>query len=546
MPINHDKTGRRQADSRSMCFELARSGISLPLIFTPQFIACDEECIRIIRGESELEAPRNDKRFKDPIWRRNAIYRASMQAYLTWCNNLKDQISKVAINDYQRKLLETAVQQLTQKLAPDINPGHSPVQHAYESRGASLVHDLHRMTHDLLTHSLPAHHNTRKKLKAGKYIAATPGAVIHRSKMLELIQYTPLSTEVFHTPLLIIPSPVNRFYLCDLHEKNSLVHYLLRQGFQVYTLSWRNPLIAHKHWNLECYINETICSINELTFLTGQPSINLMGFAAGGLLTAITSSLLAHHSDASGSTNPINSATLAITSLQTFLGSQVGPHLDDNLINAAKTLAQLHDVSDAKELAGNFAWLCPNHLLWNPLVSNYYHGEASAEDDLFYWNNDTQRTTAGLYCDFLSLTNDNPLLEPNKLSFCGIPLDLKNVQCDTYTLAGSCDHITPWESSYQSCLALGGKREFVLVNRGHSRSLVCPIGSTETSYYTHTDITSNSDDWLSEATQHAGTWWPHWSSWLAQRSGEKHPPPRQLGDEHHPKLAPAPGRYVFE
>lgn len=542
MPDYHEKSGARLVGSRAMCYELAHSGLSLPLIFTPQFVACDEEFIRIIRGQSELEAERSDNRFKDPLWRSNPIYRASMQAYLAWCQHLNQQIKEIALNDFQRELLENAVELLSERLAPENNPGNSPVQHAYESRGASLVHDLHRMTHDLLTHTLPAHQNARKHFKAGKHIATTPGSVIYQTKMLELIHYTPLTTEVYKRPLLIIPSPVNRFYLCDLHQKNSLVHYLLKQGFQVYSLSWRNPLIAHKHWDLESYVNETINSINELVALSGQSSVNLMGFAAGGMLTAIVSSLFSHACDATGATNPVNSATLAITSLQTFLASQIGPRLDEPLMQAAKTLAQLHDVTDAKELASNFAWLCPNHLLWNPLVSNYYHGEESAENDLFYWNNDTQRTTAGLYSDFLSMTNDNPLLEPNKLTFCGIPLDLKNIQCDTYTLAGSCDHITPWESCYQSCMALGGQRQFVLVNRGHARSLVCPIDAEDTCYYTHSDIINNADDWLCEATQHDGSWWPHWRDWLSKRSGERRPP----DNRQSPILGPAPGRYVFE
>ncbi|EGG98630.1 hypothetical protein imdm_2102 [gamma proteobacterium IMCC2047] len=231
MPDYHGKSGARLVGSRAMCYELAHSGLSLPLIFTPQFVACDEEFIRIIRGQSELEAERSDNRFKDPLWRSNPIYRASMQAYLAWCQHLNQQIKEIALNDFQRELLENAVELLSERLAPENNPGNSPVQHAYESRGASLVHDLHRMTHDLLTHTLPAHPNARKHFKAGKHIATTPGSVIYQTKMLELIHYTPLTTEVYKKPLLIIPSPVNRFYLCDLHQKNSLVHYLLKQGF---------------------------------------------------------------------------------------------------------------------------------------------------------------------------------------------------------------------------------------------------------------------------------------------------------------------------
>jgi len=540
-----EKPGKRLLGSRAMCHELASSGISLPLLFTPQFIACDDAFARIIRGESNIAPPQDDPRFNDAIWNQNAVYRASMQAYLNWCDTLRAHVKDIATNALQKQHLHSAVDQLILALAPNSNPGNCPVQHAYESRGASLIHDLHRMTNDLLTHMLPTDNGSNKQLKAGKQIAATPGAIIHRTNMLELIQYTPVTTSVHRIPLLIIPSPVNRFYLCDLQGKNSLVHYLLKQGFQVYSLSWRNPLIAHKHWDLECYVSETLDAIKELASIRQQSSINLIGFAAGGMLTSIVSSLLSQRCN-SPDLPTLNSATLAISSLQTHIGSQVGPHLDSQLLDAAKTLAQLHDVTDAKELARNFAWLCPNHLLWNPLVSNYYHGEASADEDLFHWNNDTLRTTAGLYCDFLSMTNDNLLLEADKLNFCGDKLDLSRIQCDTYTLAGSCDHITPWESCYQSCLAFGGKREFVLVNRGHSRSLVCPIGAKDTCYYTHSEITANADDWLCDACQHSGSWWPHWSSWLAERSGEKQQPPRQLGDEQHPKQTPAPGRYVFE
>ena len=176
-------------------------------------------------------------------------------------------------------------------------------------------------------------------------------------------------------------------------------------------------------------------------------------------------------------------------------------------------------------------------------MCNYFSGETSPEKDIFHWNNDTLRTTAGLYCDFLSMAGDDPLLENNRLSLCGDTINLSNIQCDTYTLAGSCDHITPWESCYQTCLSMGGSREFVLVNRGHTRSLVCPIDTNDACYYTHSEISSNPDDWLCDATEQRGSWWPHWATWLAQRSGGKQP---QLGDAQNPKLDPAPGRYVIE
>ncbi|MEH6357602.1 MAG: alpha/beta fold hydrolase [Pseudomonadales bacterium] len=551
MTIKRGKFGKRRSNSLSMCHEMAKSGISLPLLFTPQFIACDDTFTRIINGQSDITPSLSDTRFKDLIWQQNPIYRASMQAYLSWCDTLKSDIENAPITTTEKALLFNAATHLTHALTPQINPGNSAVQHAYESRGASLVHDLHRMTHDLLTQTLPSHFTTKTELAAGKHIAASCGTVIHRTEMLEIIQYSTITSNVNAIPLLIIPSPVNRFYLCDLQDDNSLVNYLLKQGFQIYTLSWRNPASAHSHWNLESYVSETLDAIHQLSTECGHQKINLLGFAAGGMLAALAISLLSQRAKNTDSdlnnhnSNPINSATLAITSLQTHTSSQVGHQLNDQLIHAATALTQLHEVADAKQLARNFSWLSPNNLLWNPLVSNYFSGEASPDQDITHWNNDTLRTTAGLYCDFLSMTGGDPLLDNNALRLCGETINLANIQCDTYTLAGSCDHITPWESCYQTCLSMGGARDFVLVNRGHTRALVCPIDADDACYYTHNEIGNNPDDWLCDANQQSGSWWPHWASWLAQRSGGKHPA-QQLSDETPPTLGPAPGLYVFE
>ena len=535
-------TGKRLRDSRAMCYELAKSGISLPLLFTPQFIACDTSFEQILSGESVIAPCAQDDRFNDRIWHQNAIYRASMQAYLAWCDSLQAQVDEANLRSAEKEQLYQAVTLLTHSLAPNSNPGNSPAQHAYESRGASLVHDLHRMTSDLFQHAENFRSTSKSNLQVGKQIVATPGAVIHRTEMLEIIQYTPVTTQVHSTPLLIVPSPVNRFYLCDLQERNSLVHYLLKQGIQVYTLSWRNPLNSHKHWNLESYTTACVDAIHEIAQLSATQQVNLFGFAAGGMLATLACNILAHQNN----DTLINSATLAITSLKTHTNSQVGAELNEQMIQAAKALTLMHEVTDAKELARNFAWLCPNNLLWNPLVCNYFGGESSPDDDIFQWNSDTLRTTAGLHCDFLSMSNDDPLMSTGKLSLCGTPVDLSKITCDTYMLAGSCDHITSWEDCYQSSLALGGITEFVLVNRGHTRALVCPIDATDACYYTQGEMTGNADDWLCDATQNRGSWWPHWSEWLKSRSGPQHPPERQLGDEQHPKQAPAPGRYVFE
>ena len=202
MTDTHEKLGKRLLDSRAMCYELAKSGISLPLLFTPQFIACDDAFSRIISGESDISPDQNDARFEDSIWHQNAIYRASMQAYLTWCDTLKSEVENSPFGLGKKAQLFTAVTHLTHALAPNINPGNSSVQYAYESRGASLIHDLHRMTHDLFEHASSPRAAEKSPLAVGKDIAATAGAVIHRTEMLEIIQYTPATTKVHLKPLL--------------------------------------------------------------------------------------------------------------------------------------------------------------------------------------------------------------------------------------------------------------------------------------------------------------------------------------------------------
>ena len=540
--VHPTKTNRRSFNTWETFTSMARVGISLPLLFTPQLVSLGTELTRIISGKSTLQPGLNDYRFKDPAWETNPIYKASMQTYLAWCGYLQGLIDETPLSEDEKLQAKTAIERLTHSLSPS-HPGASldAVQHTIKARGASLVHGLNRMTSDVLGLEEPVISSVSSKLTIGKDIAITAGSVVFRNELLELIQYKTVSAKVYREPILLISSPINKFYIYDLYPHNSLTHYLVEAGFQVFTLSWRNPSQKHKHWNLESYIESLLDATETVHAISGNTKLHLFGYSAGGIFAALLSSILAQRDGIEATT-----ASFVVTNFYTQTRAQVGIAISQQMLLAAKTLLKLRGILEGKELARMFAWLRPNCLLWNAWTCNYFAGEDQPTADVRYWNTDIPRIPNSLFCDFLDLYSDDYLLQPGHLTLCGYPVDLSLITGDKYFVAGSSDHITPWEYCYQSSLKLSGQREFVLVNRGHMRSLICPEGSKAARFYTNTRADENYSDWLSEATQHQGSWWSHWIDWLQQRSTNTKNNLHKLGNTEFPPLAPAPGKYVIE
>ncbi len=536
------KANRRSFDTWDTFNSMAQAGLSLPLLFTPQLVELGSELSRIITGNSNLKPSRDDHRFEDPTWQENPIYKASMQTYLAWCNQLKETVNHSHLDDRSKTQAKVAIKLLTQSLSPT-HPANNidTVKRVVKARGASLVHGLNRMTSDVLQQEEKTPQKDLGSIKLGENIAATPGAVIFRSELLEVIQYQPITAEVHKEPIFIIPSPVNKFYITDLYQHNSLTHYLLDKGFQVFSVSWCNPKIEHSKCGLEEYIQTLIEASDSVRAINRHNKLNLFGFSAGGIFASILASIFKQKGNIE-----INTASFAVTNFYTHTESQIGTLLNHQMISASKTILKLKGVIDGKELNSLFAWLRPNSLLWNAWVCNYFTGEEQPSADVRFWNNDVPNITSALYCDFLDFYQENPLLEAGQLKLCGTNIDLSEVDCDKFIIAGSSDHITPWECCYQSSLFLGDNREFVLVNRGHRRSIVCPEGSKKARYYTNKTPYESYDDWLSNATQHHGSWWSHWIDWLKDRSAGTKKAPATLGCTEYPVVEKAPGRYLLD
>jgi polyhydroxyalkanoate synthase len=376
----------------------------------------------------------------------------------------------------------------------------------------------------------------------GENIAATPGGVVFRNEVLELIQYAPQADEVYEVPVLLVPPTINKFYAIDLAPQRSLVEHGVRQGRQMFVISWRNPDSRHASWNLDTYVRAILDALEAVEEITGSARTVLGGVCAGGILASITAAYLA----GIGRQDRLAAFALAVTVIDNQDAGTAAALADERLVGLAKAKSARKGYLDGRELAEVFAWLRPGDLVWNYWVNNYLLGKRPPAFDILFWNSDTTRMTAALHADFVDLAMANSLTRPGGLTVLGVPIDLGSITVDSYVVAGIADHITPWESCYRSAQLLGGTTRFVLSTSGHIAALVNPPGNPKASFHTGDDLTSDAKVWLKGSEVHQGTWWTDVGRWLDERSGARRPAPKELGSHRLGVLAEAPGTYVFD
>ena len=361
------------------------------------------------------------------------------------------------------------------------------------------------------------------------------------NELLEVIQYTPKTPDVHAIPLVYVFSQVNRFYLGDLTPDRSLFQKLLDAGIQVFAVSWRNPTEKQRDWGLDTYAEGVIQAVAVAREISGQPKVNLIGVCAGGLTTAVAAGVLAARGD-----DWLSSLALFINILDNRpLDSDFGLFVSERSVTAQKARVRSEGVFDEKNVFEMFAWLRPEENVMTFFRSNYLLGEDPPSHPLLFWSMDYTRLPAGLYADFLDLSYANKLAK-GELRALGNRISLKNVTCDTYMMAGSTDHITPWKGAYRSTQLFGGKTEFVLTNQNHTQTISARGDNKHLKYWIANELPANADDWLAIAQENRGDWREHWFKWLAAHSGERIQAPSLLGSNKYPSLYPAPGRYVVE
>jgi polyhydroxyalkanoate synthase len=519
--------------------------LSSPGLTAREYLRFLGELGRIATGGSELAPDAKDKRFADSAWKESAIYRALAQCYLAWGGALNRFVDEAKMEKRDAERARFIVSLLVDAMAPTNSILGNPValRKLVETRGASFIHGLDNLTRDLARNGgLPAQVD-KDKFAVGKNLATTPGAVVYRSPVLELIQYRPMTNDVYARPLLIIPPQINKFYVFDLAPEKSIVQFALKGDLQTFVISWKNPTAHESHFGLDTYVRALEEAVDVIRDITGSEDVNVWGACSGGITMSAFLANLAARNEAK-----VHSATLAVCLLDmaSTQDTTAGIFVTPASVVAAKQASQLTGVLEGQELARMFAWMRPNDLIWNYWVNNYLLGNAPPAFDILYWNNDTTRLPARLHADFLDLIGVNPFINAGQLEICGKPLDMRKLNLDSYVVAGVTDHITPWQGCYNTAKLYGERSTFVLANSGHIQSLINPPGNPKAAFWTGPAQAVTAEEWLEHASKETRSWWPHWLNWVQNRSGKKRTAPTKLGTAEIPPLGEAPGQYVME
>ncbi len=450
----------------------------------------------------------------------------------------------VPLPEPDRRRVDFLTRQAIDALAPTNFAATNPeaIGRALATEGASLAQGFANLVTDLRKGRISM--TDERAFAVGANVAATPGHVVHRSELIELIQYAPTTAVVHRRPLVIVPPCINKYYVLDLQENNSFVRHAVAAGHTVFMISWRNVPAALGGLGWDDYLElGVLTALRVAREITGSDRVNALGFCVGGTLLACALAVLAARGDDS-----VASATLLATLLDFAEPGDIGVYISRESLAAREPALLAGERVRGSEIAGAFASLRANDLIWNYVVGNYLKGETPPPFDLLYWNCDSANLPGPMVAWYLAnLYVDNRLRERGALTMAGAPVDLARITVPAYVLAARDDHIVPWHSAYRTTALLGRAPTFVLGAAGHVAGIVNPPAGKRRSYWVDgSGGPAGADDWLARAQAHPGSWWPHWLAWLAPHADAQQPAPAAAGSAAHPPQDPAPGRYVRE
>ena len=512
-----------------------------PRMMVEQGIELHKTMLDIVTGKSDIAPDARDWRFKDEAWTKNPAYKRLAQAYLAATQSVEKMIPEdISVENRQRAELAASI--VTSALAPTNTLMGNPAALAktIETGGANLTKGLAAFLDDIKNNGGLPKQVDKSKFEVGGNLGITPGKIVLRHEMFELIHYKPSTDEVYEIPVLLIPPQINRFYFTDLAPGRSFAEYTVSQGLQYFAISWRNPQAEQRDWGLDKYADAALAAIDAIAEITGQPKINLIGFCAGGITTAMVMGYM----EAKGQ-DRVNSLGLCVTMLDFEVDAALGAFRLPALLGVAKGKSAKAGILAGADLGKIFTWLRPNDLVWNYWVNNYLMGEPPAAFDILAWNNDCTNMAAQLHEDFLELFEGNLIVQPGKAKVMGEPIDLGKLKCDAFVVGAVTDHLTPWKACYRASSHLGSKDlTFALSNGGHVAALVNPPGNPKAYHYMGPATAPDADSWLEQSPKLSGSWWESWNKWCAERSGKKIAAPKKLGSKAYPPICDAPGEYV--
>jgi polyhydroxyalkanoate synthase subunit PhaC len=501
------------------------------------------EMTKIALGKSDISFDERDRRFTDEAWRTVPYFRILGQSYRLfelWVDRMYESVGG-SWQDKARARFTADV--IAAALSPTNYLGTNPaaLREAVESNGLSLVKGTQNMLRDLARGGMPSMVD-RKQFIVGKDLACTPGAVVYRDEMFELLQYTPATPKVRAIPVLMIPPQINRHYIMDLSPGRSLVEFAVSQGIQAFMIVWRNPssLRGEGKWGLDDFVAAVERASGVVKKIARTDKLNFLGLCAGGITLAYVLAHLAAIGDDSA-----GSATFVVTMLTGDKPNVVGMMDTKEARVALEQAAAKEQVIPGTALRTVFAMLRPNDLVYNYLVSGWLMGKPPAPFDVLAWNDDATRTTARFAVESSRLAMDG--WDGNGPTLLGVKTDFSKVTCDSYHVGGYTDHITAWRACYDTAHLVGGSdKEMTLIRSGHIQSVVYPPDSTRYDRWYGPPTSTDADEWLKTAAVQKGSWWRPWTEWLIARSGSERQARATLGNRQYPPLCPAPGSYVTE
>jgi polyhydroxyalkanoate synthase len=499
---------------------------------------------KITAGRSALAPAPRDRRFTDQAWAGNPFLKRIVQLYLAGTAAAEGLLADAELGWRDAERAGFLVRNLVDAAAPSNNPVLSPAawKAVIDTGGLSAVRGIRALAADLASPPRIPAMVSPDAFEVGRDLAVTPGAVVARTEICELIQYEPTTPRVHQFPLVIVPPMINKFYITDLSPGRSLAEYLVSQGHQVFALSWRNPDARHREWGLDAYGQAVADALGTARSVCGAEKASILALCSGG----IVSSMVAAHLSRTGRLGHLASLHLGVTVLDQIPEGTVAALADEQTAALAVAASQARGYLDGRALAEVFAWLRPGDLIWTYWVNNYLQGQAPPPFDILYWNADTTRMPAALHRDFIELVLDRALATPGTATMLGSPVDLSRVDVDAYVIAGVADHLCPWQACYRTTQLLGGDVRFVLSSSGHIASMVNPPANPKARFQVSASNPPDPRDWLKSATTVPGSWWPDYSSWLADHGGGEKDRPGGLGSSQHAPMEPAPGLYVMD
>ena len=482
-----------------------------------------------------------DKRFADAAWSQNPLLAGMLEGYLVRARAALKLVETSPLPEATRRKAKFALTMLADAVAPTNIPWVNPVvvKEAYDTGGSSLMRGMQNYLEDVRSNGGKPRQVDSAGFTLGQNLAATPGRIVFRNELMELIAYEPQTAQVHAVPLLCSPPWINKYYIMDLAPRRSFIEWAVRHGHQTFAISYRNPDPTMAQFKMDEYLQlGWLTALDTVQRLTGATSVNIAALCLGGTLTLLGLAYLTAH----GQAGRINSATLTNTLVDFSDPGEFAVFTDQTTIERLERGMNDRGFLDSSHMAGTFDWMRANDLVWSYVVNNWFMGKQPPAFDILSWNADSTRMPAAMHSQYLRACYlNNQIVKPGAFSIAGTPIDLRTIETPLYVLGAESDHIAPWRSTYATVRNVGSADcKYTLTNAGHIAGIVNPVGNPKAWFRTRprTSPDENAETWFASAEQSAGSWWEDWSRWAADHSGE------MVAPADLPPGEPAPGRYV--